>query len=159
MSKQYILSEKIVFDQKPIAVPYNYRISYRVASLLLIIKFCCSARSGCSLIKVNIISNMLAKKSSNSDVNSFKNSSGIVRFDPTVIRGLNYAMAEGLVEQQKDGKFKMTSSGKEYVNEICKQNDLMIKEKEILKRISTSITEDKIKEIMADWRYGYVENK
>lgn len=158
MSDQYILSETIVFDQKPVAVPYNYRISYRVALLLMIIKYCCSSRSGCSLIKINMISNILAKRDTFNEINVLRNSSRIVRFDPAVTRGLNFAIAEGLMEQQKDGKFRLTADGKKYVEEICKQDDLMRLEKEMLNKISTSITEEKIQEIMSDWSYGYVKN-
>lgn len=158
MSDQYILSDTIVFEPKPIAVPYNYRISYRMAQLLLIIHYCCTPRSGCSLIKINIISNILSTNENAGKYFSGK-SNCVVRFDPVVTRSLNFAIAEGLIIQQKNGKYKLSEVGKKYTNEIVGQTDLMTREKDILKRISTTITEEKIKGIMSDWRYGYVKNK
>ena len=37
----------IIFDAKPDAVPYNYRISYKVTQLCLIMRIC--GRGGCLL--------------------------------------------------------------------------------------------------------------
>lgn len=60
--KSYILTEEIIFDEKPEAVPYNYRASYKVAQLCLIIDLCC-VREGCSLLKLHMISTALSTKS------------------------------------------------------------------------------------------------
>lgn len=56
------LTDEIVFDSKPDAVPYNYRISYKVTQLCLIISKCCRGRSGCSLVKIHIFSSALNTK-------------------------------------------------------------------------------------------------
>ena len=45
----------IVFDAKPDAVPYNYRISYKVTQLCLIMRLC-GRGDVCSLIKLHMIS-------------------------------------------------------------------------------------------------------
>lgn len=45
----------IVFDAKPDAVPYNYRISYKVAQLCLIMRIC-GWGDVCSLVKLHMIS-------------------------------------------------------------------------------------------------------
>lgn len=45
----------IVFDAKPDAVPYNYRISYKVSQLCLIMRIC-GWGGTCSLIKLHMIS-------------------------------------------------------------------------------------------------------
>jgi len=38
MERADLLKNGIIFDAKPDAVPYNYRISYKVAQLCLILK-------------------------------------------------------------------------------------------------------------------------
>ena len=48
----YLLADKIVFDSKPDAVPYNYRISYKMAQICLVIAKSCRGRAGCSLVKL-----------------------------------------------------------------------------------------------------------
>ena len=49
ISLQY---DNIVFDAKPDAVPFNYRISYKVTQLCLIMRIC-GRGNVCSLIKLH----------------------------------------------------------------------------------------------------------
>lgn len=156
MLQDYILTDDILFNPKPTAVPYNYRISYKIPQILLILSLCCS-RGGCSLIKLQMIATALSDDDEIRELISFskglETSIPVVRFDPSVNRGLIYALAEGLVVQQKDGKLKLTLKGKQYVSKILEQDNLMSREIYFLNELSTNITEAKIKEIMSGWRY------
>ena len=51
----YLLTNEIIFDSKPDAVPYNYRISYKIAQICLIVAKSCSGRAGCSLVKLGSV--------------------------------------------------------------------------------------------------------
>ena len=53
MVNQFPLQGDIIFDAKPDAVPYNYRISYKVSQLCLIM-YICGWGTSCSLIKLHI---------------------------------------------------------------------------------------------------------
>lgn len=159
--KNYILSDEIVFNSKPIAVPYNYRISYKISQLMLILSICCS-KGGCSLIKLHMISMAF---NSNEAMEQLRNLSNgqltevpVIRFDPAVTRAALFAKSENLIVQQKDGKLRLSSIGKNYVTSIMQEEDLMIREKRFLSEISTKITEGTIKEIMSNWRYQNVTN-
>ena len=55
MANQFPLQGDIIFDAKPDAVPYNYRISYKVSQLCLIM-YICGWGTSCSLIKLHMIS-------------------------------------------------------------------------------------------------------
>lgn len=155
-NNNYLLSDTIVFDAKPIAVPYNYRVSYKIAQLLLIISLCCS-RGGCSLIKLHMISMSLNSDASMDQMEQFANGLlseiPLIRFDPTVNRALMLAINEGVIMQQQDGKVKLSPKGRLYVSKIMDENDLMVREKKHLKSIASKITEKRINEIMANWRY------
>ena len=89
--KDYLLSNTIIFDSKPIAVPYNYRVSYKISQLALILSLCCS-RGGCSLVKLHMIS--VALNSEVSMLQMERIADGIlselpvIRFDPAVNRAL-----------------------------------------------------------------------
>jgi len=161
MNNNYLLSDKIIFDSKPIAVPYNYRISYKIAQLSLILYICCG-RSGCSLIKLHMISVALGTDQEIQKLIKQTNDGlveiPVVRFDPAVNRALLYAIMEGIIIQQKDGKLKLSPLGKTYVICIIKQEDLMQRERCFLSKISTGITESMIQKIMTDWRYKNVAN-
>lgn len=159
--KDYLLSNTIIFDSKPIAVPYNYRVSYKISQLALILSLCCS-RGGCSLVKLHMIS--VALNSEVSMLQMERIADGIlselpvIRFDPAVNRALLFAISEGIIVQQKNGKLKLSLQGKKYVATIMKEPNLMIHEKNFLSKISTKITEDLIKEIMSNWRYQDATN-
>lgn len=157
----YLLSDTIVFDSKPIAVPYNYRISYKIAQIMLVISLSCS-RGGCSLVKIHMISMALSSKDSMEKLLDFANGRlieiPVVRFDPAVNRALLFAFSEKLIVQQKDGKIRLTVEGKNYISAILKDKTLMVREKIFLKQLSTKITEKVISDIMTNWRYQNATN-
>jgi hypothetical protein len=155
MGNNYILSNEIEFIAKPEAVPYNYRISYKIAQLLLIISLCC--RGGCSLIKLNMISIAMCTQKEKKQLLDFSNDKlveiPIIRFDPAVNRAMLFALSEELITQQKDGKYKLSLKGKKFVDLIKSDNELMETEKRFLSELSIKLTEEKIKNIIVLWRY------
>lgn len=70
MANQFPLQGDIVFDAKPDAVPYNYRISYKVSQLCLIM-YICGWGTSCSLIKLHMISFALLSRK-NMDIPAFR---------------------------------------------------------------------------------------
>jgi hypothetical protein len=159
-NKNYILADEIIFEAKPDAVPYNYRISYKMAQLCLIMELCC--RGGCSLLKLHMISIGLSTKQ---DMEVLKDLAydrlgnyTVVRFDPAVNHAIRFAAADGLIVQQQNGLFKLTKIGKSYVKKIMKDVHLMKDEKRYLTVLSTMLTEDKIKALTSLWRYSSAEN-
>lgn len=157
MKDRYILSDEIIFNAKPDAVPYNYRISYKIGQLCLIFAMCCG-RSGCSLFKLHMISTSLY---TNEEMHRLKEFSEniistypIIRFDPAINRAVKYALADKLIFQQSNGLFRLTEKGKEFVKMIRKDKSIMINEKKFLADLSNKLTEGKIKELMTVWRYS-----
>lgn len=87
-----LIKGDIVFNAKPDAVPYNYRISYKVSQLCLIMRICGWGDS-CSLIKLQMISYALFSSETMSHLINYAEGYGpapIVRFDPAVNRSLQY---------------------------------------------------------------------
>ena len=153
---EFFLTEEIVFDAKPDAVPYNYRISYKAAQLCLIISKCCSGRSGCSLVKIHILSNALNTKEYMKVLEDYlleKIPYIVVRFDPSVNRAIKYAIADEMIIQLKNGTFRLSDKGKKFILEIEKDKNLLIKEKQYLAKYSKKLTNDKIDILMSAWRY------
>ncbi|MBV7271633.1 hypothetical protein JMF89_04105 [Clostridiaceae bacterium UIB06] len=162
MNEEKLMRNGIIFDAKPDAVPYNYRISYKVSVICLIIAASCG-RKGCSLIKMHMISYALSNRNEQMKLKEFCESSFneciIIRFDPVVNRALLYATADGLIVQQVNGLFKLTSKGKKLVDEIRKDKTILYNEVEFLNSLSTKLTEDKIESLMENWRRLYVDDK
>lgn len=150
----------IVFDAKPDAVPYNYRISYKVSQLCLIIHKC--SIKGCSLIKLHMISYALCSRGGMDALVNFadKKSIGVpvVRFDPAVNKAIMFAVAGGLICQQKNGSYKLSDKGKTLAIKIDADDDILVLEKGDLSVLSKKLTETIIIELSETWRITYAEN-
>ena len=160
--KNYLLSEEIIFDSKPEAVPYNYRISYKLAQLCLIMAMSCG-RGGCSLVKLHMVSVGISTSVERCRLKEFANNRlsdyfTIIRFDPAVNRAVKYAVADKLIYQQQNGFFRLTDKGKKFVSNIQSYDDLLVSEKSFLAELSNKLTEDKIKTLMDTWRYSNAES-
>jgi len=155
-----LLYSDIVFNAKPDAVPYNYRISYKVSQLCLIM-FICGRGSVSSLVKLHMISFALFSSSNMSRLIEFAEGKGnapIVRFDPAVNRALTYAIAYGFAVQQQNAKFKLTDHGQKLANKIILVDDIMVNEVASLNDLGKKLTDSKVDELFILWRDMYAES-
>jgi hypothetical protein len=160
MEDNPLLHTDIVFDAKPDAVPYNYRISYKVSQLCLIMRIC-GWGDVCSLIKLHMISFALISRSNMTKLIEFADGTGIapiVRFDPAVNRALTFAIAYGFVEQQRTGNYKLTERGRRLADQIKLVDDLMATEISDLNTLAKKLTETKVKELIEMWRDKHAED-
>lgn len=157
---EYLLTDEVKFESKPDAVPYNYRMSYKVAQICMIISKSSNGCGGCSIIKLHIISNALETKDGMNEVERYlegKEPYFVVRFDPAINRGIKFGIADGLVEQLKCGTYKVSAKGKNLVKKI-EDNNLMSCDIENIILIGKKITKEKIDDLQSRWRYDNVEN-
>jgi hypothetical protein len=156
-----LAKEGIIFEAKPDAIPYNYRISYKISIICLVIYTCCGRR-GCSLIKMHIIGSALADNRFKLKLIKFLKShlqyGLIVRFDPALNRALEYAIADEMIVQQGNGTYKLSEKGKKLAKAISSDEEIFKPEKGTLDEISLSLTEERIKEISERWKYQSAEN-
>jgi len=150
----------IVFDAKPDAVPYNYRISYKVSQLCLILHKC--SRRGSSLIKLHMVSLALSSKNGMDRLKRFAESDSIanpvVLFDPAVNRAIIFAIADGFINQQKNGNYLLTDKGKGLISAIENDDELMISEKQELASLAKNLTETKVGDLSETWRKAYAQD-
>lgn len=156
-----LTKEGIVFDAKPDAIPFNYRISYKISLLCMIIKICCGRR-GCSLIKMHIIANAVSDLEHRKKLKKYLKSNieneFVVRFEPAVNRALEYALADDFIVQQANGTYKLAEKGKELSSKILEDKAIFLCEKLILEEIHNDFSEEKIRAISERWRYQDVKN-
>jgi hypothetical protein len=161
MSDNPLLRGDIVFNAKPDAVPYNYRVSYKVSQLCLILRICGWGDS-CSLTKLQMISLALFSRDNMAKLITFTENEfstpPIVRFDPAVNKALTFAVAYGFVSQQKNGNYKLTKVGHNFAEQIKMSKDLMATEIQNLTELSKKLTESKINDLIDIWRFRNAEN-
>lgn len=150
MPKKFISTDYVTFEEKPESIPFKYRLSYRTALTCLIIKLG-SPRGGCSLAKLNLITIALYSSDNMIHLRNYlddpQNNFLTIRYDPTVNSTLNFLTAEGLIEQQKNGFFKITSAGTRFVSNLIADEALLIKEKEYIKDIAKDLSENYLKKL------------
>lgn len=153
MDKGLLMTDTIVFDAKPDAVPFNYRISYKMGQLCLILGMC--SRKGSSFMKIQMIANAMNDEDEKKKLLKFVDSESYemktIRFDPAVNRVLRYAVADEMVEQLPSGSFILTEKGKLFVSKILEEKNLMSSEIEFLNRVSKKLTEKKISKLIEWW--------
>ena len=113
--------KELKFVERPKAIPYNYRISYRVAQIVLIIGKTVT-RGGCSFLKIQIISQALKSNENFKELLKFTKEQSlfgnIIKFDPAINKAIEYALTDGILEKQKDGVLsfqELVSEGKELI--------------------------------------------
>jgi len=160
--KELIENRGIVFDAKPDAVPYNYRISYKVSQICLIIAKSCRGKSGCLPVKLHMISFALCSKNAIDRLIDFARydiaTTPIVRFDPAINKAVAFAIADNLIFQGKNGKYCLTDKGIRFVNEIDNEPSVLCDEKMSLGNLSKKLTDEKIKELSNIWREQNAED-
>lgn len=155
------MNNDIIFNAKPDAVPYTYRLSYKISLICLIIHLCCP-RGGCSIEKLQMISSAVINENDFKSLIAFIDNNNvldtIIHFDPTITRGIKYALGDKLLGQQNNGYYKLSSHGKNFAKSIATKN-IMLKEKHYLNIISSNLTQAKINYLVSQWRFYDVENK
>jgi predicted transcriptional regulator len=145
----------IKISDRPNPVPYNYRLSFRMAEICLIIRKSTTA-GGVSLSKINILSDALSSQFSLDKVRKFigkDENEYRIKYDPLVIRVLQYLIYDELVVQQKNQKYKLSDKGKAFVKKIEADKSLLVREKELLNEVGKTLKEDKIQQLQLNWRY------
>lgn len=144
-----LIDSAIRFAPKARPVPYNYRISYKVSQLCLILHIC-STRGGCSFTKLHLLAAALLSESEFIKILDVCNHTAdyvmpVIHFDPSVTAALQFAIADGFIAQNTNKTIRLTDKGKSFCRKIMDDYDLMRHEKERLKQIGNKLTNEKVK--------------
>ena len=156
MDISFYINSDIIFDPKATAVPYNYRISYKIALICAIIGKCCG-KKGCSAIKLQMINAATISQKVKAELfslisNPFVMETTIIRFDPAISRAINLALADEIIYRQSNGLYRLKDKGKKLVDLIYEDDTVMMVEKQLLTELSNKLTEGIIDCIADNWR-------
>lgn len=143
------IDSDVKFAPKARPVPYNYRISYKVSQLCLILNIC-STRGGCSFAKLHLLAAALLSESEFNRILDVCNHTvdyvmPVIHFDPSVTAALQFAIADGFIAQNTNKTIRLTDKGKSFCKKIMDDSDLMCHEKARLKQIGNRLTNEKVK--------------
>lgn len=142
--------EGIIFSAKNESVPYQNRLSYKSTVILFILLKNCRGR-GSSVTKLQIIMNYSHSKEKQKDLIRFleeKDTFVFLRFDSTIVKTLQFMLADNLVILQKNGSFKLSTEGKRIANKLWEDTEILEFEKKFITSIGNSLTEKIVLDII-----------
>ncbi len=151
-----LYADKITFSKKPISIPPEYRPSYTIGLIVLILKICCQS-SKSSLLKLHLI-NWALKSTENKDslkkfiLSNYTESSKTWGIEPSLNRALNYSVHEGICSI-KDGKYQLKEKGEAFYTKIIENTEFLDEEIDFLKFLGKrKITDNRIDSIYKKWK-------
>ena len=151
-----LYAEKITFTKKPISIPPEYRPSYMIGLIVLILKICCQS-SKSSLLKLHLI-NWALKSNENKNslkkfvLSNYTESSKTWGIEPSLNRALNYSVHEGVCSII-DGKYQLQEKGEVFYQKIIKNTEYLKEEMDFLNFLGKrKITDNRIDLIYKKWK-------
>jgi hypothetical protein len=134
---------------------------YKIAQIILILSYCCRSNRS-SLLKLHLFSWALkadsnGKKVTNWVENNFQTDFSVWGIEPTLNRGIQYAIAEKIIRKVSN-KYELADKGILLLNSIKKDKDLLKTEKDYLNVIGKKITDDRIANLAKKWTLFYVKD-
>ncbi len=151
-----LYAEKITFSKKPISIPPEYRPSYSIALIVLILKKCCQG-SKSSLLKLHLI-NWALKSPENKEslrkfiLSNYTESSKTWGIEPSLNRALNYSVHEEICSIVK-GKYELQEKGEKFYKKIIADTEHLEEEINFLNFLGKrKITDNRIDSIYKKWK-------
>lgn len=151
-----LYAEKITFSKKPISIPPEYRPSYSIALIVVILKKCCQG-SKSSLLKLHLI-NWALKNPENKEslrkfiLSNYTESSKTWGIEPSLNRALNYSVHEGICSIV-NGKYELQEKGEKFYEKIIADTEHLEEEISFLNFLGKrKITDNRIDSIYKKWK-------
>jgi hypothetical protein len=158
-----LLIKKLLFNKRPIPLPVEYRPMYKIALIVMILKYCCRAETS-NLLKLHLLSWSLVseknmKELRNYITSNFQTDFSVWGIEPALNRALQLAVAENICDIINGKNYILTEKGNKFFEMIKADKELFEIEKFFLTFIGKNhITENRIKAMTQKWNLFYVEN-
>jgi hypothetical protein len=160
--EEYLI-QKLSFTKRPIPLPAEYRPMYKIAMVVMILKYCCRAETS-NLLKLHLFSWALASEKNMMELRNYVTSNFSTDFsvwgiEPALNRALQLAVAENICEIINGKNYKLTERGNKFFEMIIADTELFEIEKSFLSFIGKNrITDNRITAMTQKWNLFYVEN-
>jgi predicted transcriptional regulator len=138
------------FNKRLFPISPELRPVWKLAILVLILSKCCM-KNTCSFQKIQVLCWAVKNKKNQKELLDFVttqninlNFNMIVRYEPSVNRIIDIALAENFIEQVGGDRIRLTDKGKRLAEEIDKANDLLISEKNFFKSLGKKRLSEKL---------------
>lgn len=137
-------SGRFFFIRRPVPVPGDLRIAWRLSLLLLMLV---TAR-GCkaSLAKLHVLNDAIRAPAARERLSSIliegnNKFNWSIRVEPALGRAIDFLIGEGLAEWTRSGGIHLTLSGEEAANSLLADDNALVEEKIFLNKVRHAVTE------------------
>lgn len=158
-----LLLNKISFTKRPIPLPAEYRPMYKIAIIVMILKYTCRAETS-NLLKLHLLSWALASQKNmmelkNYITSNFRSDFSVWGIEPALNRALQLAVAENICDIVNGKNYKLTEKGNKFFEMLNADKELFDLEKSFLIIIGkNTITDSRITSMTQKWNLFYDEN-
>lgn len=148
--------KKISFSKRPISIPADYRPSYKIAQICIVLKYSCIGNKS-SLLKLHLFSWTLKSIQNRNDLLNYINSNfnsdfSVWGIEPTLNRALHIGVADKYFVYSK-GKYILDEKGHLFLKKIEEDADILADEIQFLKNIGKQkISDTKLKVLSNKWK-------
>jgi hypothetical protein len=154
MTTTKLAAEKFYFVDRPIPIPGDLRLSWRIPVLLLMLHHSRQARS--SLIKLHVLNDALRSSKATQQLRMIITDNlpplfWQPRIEPTFARAIDFATGDRLVEwiSTSNGPgLTLTPSGRSVVGGVFGMSDVLIAEKAAVSYLASKVTESLVKRLI-----------
>ncbi|OCA83996.1 hypothetical protein A8F94_14760 [Bacillus sp. FJAT-27225] len=144
--------ETINFNRKKTPLMAELRPLYKIALIILTL-YLSSNKQSATLLKLQLFNWALKTSKRHHRLLDIKSGANfpIIRFDPSLNRALNFAIAEHLIFfNVNNGKFFLSEKGEQYALSIVGQMDILAEEKAVLLKIKKGISDAYINKVFKE---------
>jgi hypothetical protein len=133
------------FQERPIPLAPQLRTVWGFTILVLILKICSRGQRS-SVSRLHLLNWAVRNhENGNKMINILENRSSpmvnLIQCDPGFTKAIEYAVAEGLVRMENNGRVCLQDTGKKLAEEIISLEECLQEEKKFLKSKGSSVTE------------------
>lgn len=144
----------MIFNKRPIAISADYRPTFRI-TLIALVLLICSSRKKASLLKLHLFSWALKGTENMKAIydllaNKRREVIHLWSIEPSLNRALRWGVSEGIFNFEGN-KYLLTKKGERLAELAMNDNEILDKEKEFLRSIRKSLSEKKVTEISKNW--------
>ncbi|MFJ7976661.1 hypothetical protein ACIQZI_13310 [Peribacillus sp. NPDC096379] len=152
------------FNKRSSPIPPELRPIWKLAIVVLILDKCCLKYTS-SFQKMQILCWAVKNMKNQSELLNFitnRNTDGyfnlVVRYEPSVNRIIDIALAEEYIELVNGNRIRLTDKGKKFAGEIDKATDILENEKCFFKLIGKGLSEKLLSELTKELRKNDIKN-
>lgn len=160
MTDNAVTAEQFSFVHRPIPIPGDLRLSWRIPILLLMLEY--SRQRKASLIKLHVLNDAIRSSSSTDRLRQILSNQLPAKFwqpriEPAFARAIDFASGDGFVtwiNTTNGPGLSLLTKGKVAISKIIEMPEVLVNEKQVISDLADTVTERTAKSLLVAARFA-----